>query len=314
MTAARPQPYFDDLYTAVYGLIDDAKSRHSVIKLYKGSHASPDPHPVVLDYGTFFAEHRRGVLGYACHIANPGADHYHVTDLDEFDRCDAPRVPTRKVFTLLARTGRRPNEAPGEYLNYVATRRHRLGAYRGASSGYDDESRAFAAAYFQQLGLTVQPSDVSIFCGGFKGALICTCAAVMSLRWHDELRHTGGLVLAPAGFYQSLRLIPAIFGGTIEVVADLTGDAVTTWLASSRGRGGRIVYVPLVNNADGRVLSRFRACSIASAVLDHLPELRQVEQRHARTSCSVNPRTTRQRFRAFAATVVRGLSLHRSEN
>lgn len=102
MTAARPQPHFDDLYTAVYGLIDDAKSRHNVIKLYKGSHASADPHPVVLDYGQFFAAHRRGVLGYACHIANPGADRYSVTDLDEFDRRAAPRVSTRQVFTIAA--------------------------------------------------------------------------------------------------------------------------------------------------------------------------------------------------------------------
>lgn len=269
VTAARPQPHFDDLYTAVYGLIDDAKSRHNVIKLYKGSHASADPHPVVLDYGKFFAAHRRGVLGYACHIANPGADRYSVTDLDEFDRRAAPRVSTRQVFTLLACAGRRPDEAPDAYLSYVATRRHLLGAYRGGSSGFDDESRAFAAAYFQQLGLAVQPSQVSIFCGGCKGALICTCAAVMSLRRHDELRHTGGLVLAPVGYYQSLRLIPAIFGGAIEAVADLDGDAVSTWLASTRRRAGRIVYIPLVNNADGSVLSRIRACSIARAVLVH---------------------------------------------
>ena len=93
-----PQSRFDDLYTAVYALIDDAKTRHELVKLYKGSHGSPDPHPVVCDYGKFFATHRRGVLGYACDRARPGAEHYRVADLDEFDRCTCPRVPTRAVF------------------------------------------------------------------------------------------------------------------------------------------------------------------------------------------------------------------------
>jgi len=81
--------------------------------------------------------------------------------------------------------------------------------------------------------------------------------------------HIGGRFLAPVGYYQSLRLIPTIFGGGLGVVADLDldVDTVSEWLADTRG-GGRIVYVPLVNNADGRVLSRDRACSSAAAVLD----------------------------------------------
>jgi hypothetical protein len=265
-----PQSRFDDLYTVVYALIDDAKTRHRVIKLYKGSHGSSDPHPVVLDYGQFFAAHRRGVLGYACDRARPaGADGYRVADLDEFDRCANPRVPTRAVFELLARTGRRDGETDDEYLTYMATRRHRLGAYRGGSSGLDDESRAFAAAYFQQLGIAAGPGEVLIFCGGFKGALIPACASVMSVRRHDELHHIGGRVLAPVGFYQSLRLIPAIFGGGLDVVTDLDRATVSEWLAGTHGCGGRIVYVPLVNNADGRVLNRDRAASIAAVVLHH---------------------------------------------
>lgn len=267
--ADRPQSSFDDLYSVVYALIDDAKTHYRVVKLYKGSHGSPDPHPVVLDYGEFFAAHRRGVLGYACDRAGPGLGRYRLAELEEFDRRAWPRVPTRRVFTLLARTGRRSGETAEEYLAYLATRRHRLGAYRGGSSGFDDEARAFAAAHFQLLGLAVLPEDVLIFCGGFKGALICTCAAVMSMRRHDELRHTGGRVLAPVGYYQSLRLIPTIFGGALDVVAELTGETVAEWLAGTRDHSGRIVYVPLVNNADGRVLCRDRACSITHAVLHH---------------------------------------------
>jgi hypothetical protein len=171
-----------------------------LVKLYKGSHASADPHPVVLDYGEFFAIHRRGVLSYACHCVRPGADRYQVTDLDAFDQCAAPRVSTRRVFDLLVRIGRRTGETPDVYLTYLATRRHRLGAYRGGSSGYDEESRAFAAAYFQLLGLNVSPGEMLVFCCGFKGALISVCAAVMSWRHHDELFHSRGRVLAPAGY------------------------------------------------------------------------------------------------------------------
>ena len=249
---ARPQLYFDDLYTAAYALIDDA-----------------EPHPVVLDYGKFFAAYRCGLFGYVCRTVNPGSGRHRIADLDEFDRSAAPRVLTRYVFELLARAGRRASEPPDAYLSYLATRRHRLGAYRGGSSGFDDESRAFAAAYFRRLELVVQPNEVLIFCGGFKGALICVCAAVMSLRRYDELRHSGGLVLCPVGYYQSLRLIRAIFGGVIEVVSELDGDTVTAWLAKTSRQAGRIIYVPLVNNADGRVRSKGRACSIAYAVLDH---------------------------------------------
>jgi hypothetical protein len=158
---------------------------------------------------------------------------YRVADLDEYDRFANPRVSTRAVFDLLARTGRRHGETDDQYLTYVATRRHRLGAYRGGSSGLDDESRAFAAAYFQQLGIPAAPGEVLVFCGGFKGALISVCAALMSVRRHDELRHIGGRVLAPVGYYQSLRLIPTIFGGRLDVRPDLDGDTVTEWLAST---------------------------------------------------------------------------------
>lgn len=95
------------------------------------------------------------------------------------------------------------------------------------------------------------------------------CAALMCRRRHDDLHHLGGLLLAPVGYYQSLRLIPPIFGGDIHVTSDLTGQTVSRWLAETTGHPRRCVYVPLVNNADGRVLTAARARSIAYAVLNH---------------------------------------------
>jgi hypothetical protein len=38
----------------------------------------------------------------------------------------------------------------------------------------------------------------------------------MCRRRNDQLTHEGGLLLAPEGYYQSLRLIPAVFGGEIR--------------------------------------------------------------------------------------------------
>lgn len=96
LSTDQPQSQFDDLYTAVYALIDDAKTRYRVVKLYKGSHGSADPHPVVLDFGQFFAAHRRGVLGYACDRARPGTDRYCVADLDEYDRCATHGYPSAR--------------------------------------------------------------------------------------------------------------------------------------------------------------------------------------------------------------------------
>jgi len=49
-----PPGAFDDLYSAVYRILDDAKADHALVKLYKGSHASENPHQRVLDFGSFF--------------------------------------------------------------------------------------------------------------------------------------------------------------------------------------------------------------------------------------------------------------------
>jgi aspartate/methionine/tyrosine aminotransferase len=263
-----PQSAFDDLYSAVYEILDDAKTSHNLVKLYKGSHAAAQPHPGVLDFGTFFLARRRGLLGYACRAVNPEGRPA-IADLEHFDRTRTPRVSTRAVFDLLLPGLRRDRESDQDVLAYVASRVHPLGAYRGGSSGLDEEARAFAAAHFRSHGLKAAPEDVLVFCGGAKGAFLAFCAALMLRRDHDDLHRAGGLMLAPAGYYQSLRLIPALFGGDIHVTPELTGDIVREWLRDTGWAPRRCVYVPLVNNADGHLLTRREALSLAYAILEH---------------------------------------------
>jgi hypothetical protein len=241
---------------------------HDLVKLYKGSHASPTPHPVVTDFGEFFYRRRRGLIGYACQTVNPD-NPATPTDLDAWDRDQLPRVSVRDVFELLAQTMRRPHENAADILTYLTSRTHRLSGYRGGSSGFDDETRAFAAAHFRDAGIPVRLNQVLTSAGGAKGHFMAFCGSLMCRRQHDELRHVGGLMLAGSGYYQSLRLIPSLFGGSIHVADSLTGATVRDWLADTVGHANRCVYVPLVNNADGRVLTRDRACAIAAAVLTH---------------------------------------------
>jgi aspartate/methionine/tyrosine aminotransferase len=263
-----PQTCFDDLYTAVYDILDDAKAGHSLVKLYKGSHGSAQPHPIVLGFGQFFLQRRRGLLAYACRPADAGGPPS-AGSLERFDRFSTPRITTQEAFNLLAPYLRRDGEPCEAVLRYLVARTHQLGAYRGGSSGFDEESRAFAAAHFRSLGITAEPGEVLVFSGGAKGAFVAFCAALMMRREHDELLPTGGRMLAPSGYYQSLRLIPAVFGGTIDVVDELSGEAVRDWLARTSGERGRCVYMPLVNNADGRVLSRSGALAVAYELLAH---------------------------------------------
>jgi hypothetical protein len=104
------QAGFDDLYSAVYEVLDDAKTDHGLIKLYKGGHGSLNPHPVVLDFGEFFFRERRGLIGYACQKVNPSHPPT-LADLDVFDREQNPRIGVRTVFELLAAGLRRPDES-----------------------------------------------------------------------------------------------------------------------------------------------------------------------------------------------------------
>ena len=263
-----PQASFDDLYSATYAILDDAKTGHDLVKLYKGSHGSPDPHPVVTSFGEFFFRTRRGLTAYATTTARPG-HRPSPADLDRFDAAYQPRVRTRAGFELLASAIWRPGETGADVLNYVISRTHRLGAYRGGSSGYEDEAQAFAAAHFRSTGLTTAPSQVLVFCGGAKGAFMAFCAALMCRRNGDDLYHLGGLLLTPAGYYQSLRLIPPVFGGDIHVAGELTGDTVSRWLHDTSDQPRRCIYVPLVNNADGQVLTAARAKSLAQVILEH---------------------------------------------
>jgi aspartate/methionine/tyrosine aminotransferase len=246
--------------------LDDAKADHSLIKLYKGSHGSAQPHPIVLGFSQFFLRYRRGLLAYACQSADAGGPPS-VGSLERFDRFSAPRITTREAFNLLAPYLRRDGEPHEDVLRYLVARTHQLGAYRGGSSGFDEESRAFAAAHFRSLGLPAEPGEVLVFNGGAKGAFVAFCAALMMRREHDELFPVGGRMLAPSGYYQSLRLIPAVFGGTIDVASELSGEAVRDWLARTSGERGRCIYVPLVNNADGGVLGGSGARAVAYELL-----------------------------------------------
>jgi aspartate/methionine/tyrosine aminotransferase len=260
-----PQGEFDDLYSAVYRILDDAKDSHDLVKLYKGSHASALPHDRVLDFGSFFYRTHRGLLAYACAAVGGTSEAY----LAAYDREHAPRVSLRAVFEHLATFSRRPDESRAAFLRYLTSRTHNLGAYRGGSSGYDDEARAVAAAHFNTLSVPATPANTEVFCGGAKGVFLAFCAALMCRRRHDQLTHEGGLLLAPEGYYQSLRLMPAVFGGEIHVVPELSRETIQRWLAQTARQPNRAVYVPLVNNADGRVLTSPRARSIAHAVLRH---------------------------------------------
>jgi aspartate/methionine/tyrosine aminotransferase len=263
-----PQTAFDDLYTTAYAILDDAKTDHDLLKLYKGSHGSPQPHPHVSRFGEHFYRTRRGLLSYITATVGPPGP-AKLSHLSDFDHGHQPRVPMRTVFELLADSIRRPDATPGDVLTHMTTRAHKLAAYRGGTSGYDEEALAFAAAHFQQSGVPAAPSQVLIFAGGAKGAFAAFLAALMIHRDHENLRHAGGLMLAPAGYYQSLRLLPPLFGGSIDVVRQMTGTSVRAWLAETAEQPRRCIYIPLVNNANGEVLTAARARAIAHAVLEH---------------------------------------------
>ena len=255
-----------DLYSSVYSILDDAKGSHSLVKLYKGSHAASSPYEMVGDFAGFFHAERRGPLAFAVSAVGSRPDSAGVADLAEFDAMFRPRVSFRAAFEVASQS-RRPTESDADFLRYVVQRRHMLSAYRGGTSGFDDEARAFAATHFDQLGFSAGPDDVLIFTGGFKGVFGAFCASLMCRRFYDEVRLVGGVVLTPAGYYQSLRLAPPLFGGRLDVVPELTGAVVADWLRLTAGHPGRAIYVPLVNNANGRVLTRDRAYDIAAAVL-----------------------------------------------
>lgn len=270
VAAAGLQTTFDDLYTAVYALIDDAKRDHELVKLYKGSHAATDPHPRVGDFGSAFFRNQRGLFAYTAHSVTDQADTPTPADLDTYDTTHQPRVRVRSAFDLLATsTSRRSDESDQDFLTYLVSRRHELARYRGGSSGYDDEARAFAAAHFRTTGVPSSPDEVLISCGGAKGVFLAFCAAVMCRHESEQVHRMSGRLLAPAGYYQSLRVVPPIFGGTIEVTSELTGSTVAAWLSETATVRGRAIYVPLVNNLDGSVLDRGRAHAIAAAILEH---------------------------------------------
>lgn len=126
---------FQDLYSAVYDLIDDAKQDRDLVKLHKGSHGSADPHPVVADVGSWLFTQRRGLLAFACHRVT-GGDQAVPEHLDLHDAQLRPRLGLRGVFDLLARsTARRPGESERDFLTHLVSRRHELGVIAVAPAG-----------------------------------------------------------------------------------------------------------------------------------------------------------------------------------
>lgn len=255
-----------DLYGATYAVLDAVKARRSdLLKLYKGSHASSQPHHRVHDVGAWVYREQRGLIAFACHMAGhrwkPG-----IEALDEFDVTFQPRIGVREIFEHLAAAD--PACSREELLQHLVSRRYDLGSYRGGSSGFDDEARAVAALHFQRTGVDVLAQDVQVYSAGAKAPIMSACAAAMCQRRGEEVRQLGGRVLVPAGYYQSLRNIPPLLGGRLDVVAELDETAVANWLAEGDPTG-RVVYAPLVNNANGRVLTTARARGIAGAVATH---------------------------------------------
>lgn len=261
------QSRFSDLYTAVYDLIDDAKRHHDLIKLHKGSHGAANPHQVVQDMGAYFFRRRKGIFAYIHH--EMGARHADLCVPAAYDAAHNPRIATHSVLGLLAGCSRRDGETREAFLRWVVSRRHDLGRYRGGSSGLDDEARSFAAAHFRSTGVPASPQDVLVFSGGAKGGMMAMLGAVMCRHEAEKVHRMSGRVLAPVGYYQSLRILPPLVGGTIDVATDFEGPDVQAWLADTARERGRLVYVPLVNNVDGKVLTASRARGIAVAVLEH---------------------------------------------
>lgn len=257
-----------DLYTAVYEILKEAKSSHTLIKLYKGSHGAADPHQNVLDFASYFARLRHGLVSFACHSVNPEGP-WKPSDLDAFDHENQPRIPLRTVFETVRPLLHRIGENPQAALDLLTHRVHHLGSYRGESSGFDEESRSAAACHFRSVGVMIDPKDVLIFCGGAKGVFLAFCATLMCRRKFDQIDHRGGALLAPEGYYQSLHLIPSFFGGEIHLASDLSAEQVRDWLARTSDLPSRAIYVPLVNNATGQVLTSSRAQALATEITRH---------------------------------------------
>ncbi|MDA3644336.1 aminotransferase class I/II-fold pyridoxal phosphate-dependent enzyme [Saccharopolyspora indica] len=260
---------FADLYSVVYDLIDDAKRDHDLVALHKGSHGSPDPHPVVLGMGRHLFDQGRGLLSYVGHRAGSNGAQVMPEHLLRFDLAHQPRISTRAIAAVLAATIRRDGESARDLLARLAARPHRLGQYRGGSSGFDEEARAVAVTHLRQAGIPAGLFEVMICCGGAKGVFMSACGAVMCRHENERVHRMSGRLLAPVGYYQSLRVVPPVFGGTIDTANELTGQTVAAWLQHTSDVAGRIVYVPLVNNVDGQVLDEPRAHGIAEAVLTH---------------------------------------------
>jgi len=232
-------------------LIDKFKQDRKVVKLYKGSHLSDQPHQVVFDFLNYFSKTKRGVISF---MKENG--------LSASSRCNIEEV-IDSLYDRHAKAG----ETRTEFEKYIDTRQHNLGLYRGGSTGFSDESKALVASYFKNYNFDLDESDINIFSGGIKGAFICFCAAIFAHHDFDEISMNGGVFLMPVGYYQSLRNIPSLFKCQINVADIYSHGVVKAWIESTSNIKRRAIYIPTVNNSNGVIINKTQIEKIISLVI-----------------------------------------------
>lgn len=257
---------FDDIYTLTYEALNIAKENHAPLKAYKGSHFSPLPHKLSLDFLTFFSSTYRGLFSFATYATQ--SKNPKVSDLEVFDNKYKPYVSMKQSFETYYASYGLTTETKEDCFKRIVDRSHYLGYYRGGSSGYEEESQAVASSFFAKHQIPAKPNEVMIFTGGFKGAMLSLCAALMLTKHQDQVSNNRGSVLVPKGYYQSIRLIPTLFQASVECTDSYSAEFIHRW-ANSSSKGSKIIYVPSINNENGRGLSKEKAIELASVILNY---------------------------------------------
>lgn len=258
---------FEDIYTLAYRALDEGKANRNALKAYKGSHFSHRPHQTSLEFLQYFSKNQCGLFSFAARYFNKDGP-IKLSSLGLFDLHTKPRISVKNAFDYYYQIFSKPGETKQQCLERVAEREHFLGFYRGGSSGFEDESLCFGTMHFRNQQIPAKANDIMIFLGGFKGAVLAFCGAIMTERDHDKTLHKGGVLLVPKGYYQSLRLIPSIFGGTIDCQNDYSTESIKYWLYH-HSSPIKAIYLPLINNENGKALSQEEAHKIAKIILTY---------------------------------------------
>ncbi len=251
---------FDDIYSVAYKVIDSAAASRNLVKLYKGSHISEQPHEAVFKFLAHFAVSQEGLLSF----------------IDKHSGQLSLSVNPDKILQRLYQAEAKNNECYEDFRSCILTRKHKLGHYRGGSSGYASESKAAICEYFDQFELKFDIDNINIYSGGIKGAFMCFCAALFSSRSYDDIHILGGSFLMPIGYYQSLRNIPSLFKCQINTLDIYNENSIKQWIKATRNIKRRAIYIPTVNNADGLVLPAKSMRSIIKHVIEENLQGRQL--------------------------------------